>query len=819
MMVFMVSTSCSLSSYLRPHEQLLHQVKIKDAPPEYEEPLSSLVLQKPNRRILGIFRYHMWRYVVTNATQRKLLRKESSNVKGEPPVILDTNRHLVTARKMADFLLNKGYLNAQVDFKVKSGSGLDTWRELVYNTFAPNRFVVLPFYNRRKVYELSAARIRKRATVAYRIQEGKRYKVRKIKYFIADREVDRVVRESADKRVIQTGLFYNSQYLKDERKRISGILRRHGYYNFNKEFIFFDVDTSVAGQLVDVGIRIKNPSDSTRHQKIRIDSIFIESSPDFAVTSLAGDTTVAGVTFRQGPQPIKPRALRRYIVIEPEAQYDERDMQNTLSRLSELEVVRFVDMRLINPRRIAENKVAYHVIFTLTPNKKKLISWDAEATSSEVGNQANTQGRFYGVGSSVNYRNQNFLQRAWKYKLRLSGALEYGSDTLSNLRLDNLSGLQLNQANSRISLSQSITIPKLLGLDKLDNGTEINETNLNIAGTLERSLQFNARRSLDASFQWIVHNNINTQYITPFQITLVSTENSPQFQKLLDDTSADSRLDASVRRFFNTNRYVFTFSRYNFIYNGKIAARDNAPYWFVSYAPLESSGSLLHWAEQAFPESTGRRDTLLGVPYFRYLKTDLDVRRYYPGGSGGQWVFRFSVGYALSLPLSGGLSTLPFEKRYFIGGSNSIRAWRARSLGPGKYEDDQPTGINQSGDFRLLANAEYRFPIFGFTKGAIFLDAGNVWQNKLSDGQSNELARINEPFLLQQLTEEIAIGTGFGLRFDTDFFIFRLDLGLRVHDPANRLEDKQPAWILRKANFGPWTDDNMRLNLGIGYPF
>lgn len=793
---------------------MLNRVEVEGARKAYEDPLYSLVRQKPNRRLLGIFRYHMWRYVVADVTQRNLLERSGGQVNGEPPVVLDTNLHALTAERMEDFLLNKGYLNSKVHYRIENAYGLDFWRLLLYQTIKPNRFTVNRYYNRYKAYKLSAGRARRRAKVVYQVDMKARYRIRQVRYFIADRTLDSLVRAHQKNSFLDTGAFYDSENLKLERNRVARVLRRNGYYNFNKEYLYFDVDTSTGSQRVDVGLRINNPSDSTRHQQARIDRIMVRSNPDFFVPTVR-DTVIRGVSFRQGPQPIQPKALREFIVMHPDTLYDEQDIQNTIQRLSSLEVLRFVDLELIQPRQINDHTTVYDVVITLVPEKNKLISWEAEATSSEVGNQANTQGRFYGIGTSINFSNQNFVRKAWRYKLRLSGAIEYGSDTLGNLRLEDLSGLRLNEANVRANLSQSVTIPKLLFLHALDQGREINETSINMAGTLERSIQFDIRRSLDLSYQYIINNELNTNFITPIQITLVSTENSDDFQQLLDDTS--SELSPSVRRFFNTNRYVFTFSRYSFSYDGQAIAR-GGPYWSISYTPLESSGSLLHWFEQAFPNS-GRQDTLFGVPYFRYLKTDLDVRRYYPSGKNSQWAFRLSLGYARPLPLSGGESTLPFEKRYFIGGSNSIRAWRARSLGPGQYEDPQFTGINQSGDFRLLANAEYRFPIVDFIRGALFLDAGNIWQNRLNVAQSQELATINEPIRLKEFAEEIALGTGVGMRFDADFFIFRLDLGLRLHDPANAQQENQSRWIIQDFNWSGWTNENARLNIGIGYPF
>jgi hypothetical protein len=809
---------CSLAGYLQPHEKLLNEVKLSGAPPKQEESLRELVRQQPNRRILGVFRYHMWRYVVTRAAERQLLRQELSKgaVKGEPPVVLDTNLAEMSIRDMKGFMQSKGYFNVRLDYRVQTTLGLDFWRPALYKLLTPGKFGVNPLVERRALYRRTAAQARRRAALTFQLEPGQRYRIGGKSYFIADRLVDSLVRAKEKASLIDTGDYYDSELLGQERTRISRLLRKSGYYNFSQEFIFFDVDTSQPGATVNVGVRVNNPPDTARHIRSYIDSIFVRTQDPFPVRRQGHDTTIEGVTFQAGPQIIKPQALRHFITLRPGQLYDERDIDNTIKRLSDIPVLRFVNVRLEDPQPGKAFQRHYDVVISVTPNKKYVLSGETEATSSEVGNQANTIGRFYGVAASGQFRNQNFLHQAIEYGIQLRGAIEFGSDTLSNLSLDDFSNLRLQNANTKIDVTNSLKIPKLLFLQQFDKGSEINQTNINLTLSQESSLQFDSRRSLDFNYQYAFNDKLNTNFVTPVQITFVSADNSESFEELLEDTTSETVLDPSVRRFFSTNRYVFTFSRWNIVYNGKPVAGSGG-WWDIQYNAIEAGGNVLRWFENTFPEA-GRQDTLFGVPYFRYLKSDVDARYYLPSGKNAQWVFRAGAGLAWTLPLERGRSNLPFEKRYFIGGSNNMRAWRARSLGPGSYEDEQFTGINQSGDMRLLFNIEYRFPIYSLVKGALFVDAGNIWQNNLQGGETEGIATIEEPINLRELGKEIAIGTGFGLRFDADFFIFRTDLGLRVHDPANRLQGEEP-WIIRDFNWGAWTNENVRLNIGIGYPF
>jgi outer membrane protein assembly factor BamA len=222
---------------------------------------------------------------------------------------------------------------------------------------------------------------------------------------------------------------------------------------------------------------------------------------------------------------------------------------------------------------------------------------------------------------------------------------------------------------------------------------------------------------------------------------------------------------------------------------------------------IESAGNLLNLVKTSFEKKdTGSVNTLLSVPYFQYLMSDIDIRFYNVIDKQNRFVYRLFLGAGYPL---GNSKNLPYEKKYFSGGPNSIRAWNTRDLGPGSdtTKSDYSFFPNKNGDIKLEANIEYRFKLIWKIESAIFLDAGNVWEFKKD---------VNKPgadFAWDRFYKEIALGTGFGFRFDFSFFLLRIDVGIKLHDPALPIGDR---WFHDFKGFGL---NDLHLKFGIGYPF
>jgi len=246
---------------------------------------------------------------------------------------------------------------------------------------------------------------------------------------------------------------------------------------------------------------------------------------------------------------------------------------------------------------------------------------------------------------------------------------------------------------------------------------------------------------------------------------------------------------------------------YSYTWNTQnIQKRSNYSYLRASF---ETSGTILYGVSKLFDRRLHQGDSIgglkyhfLGTPFAQYLKTDLEYRRGLLIDKYNAVVFRAFGGMAIPF---GNSDQVPFERKYFTGGSNGIRAWPVRTLGPGSYKANPNEFPNQSGDIKLEANAEYRFAMIGDFEGALFLDMGNIWS--LKDNRSGT------EFALSRFYKEIAIGTGAGLRYDFSFVIIRVDLGIKLHDPSMNIGER---WV--SAN--NWlTKDNINIAFAIGYPF
>jgi hypothetical protein len=273
------------------------------------------------------------------------------------------------------------------------------------------------------------------------------------------------------------------------------------------------------------------------------------------------------------------------------------------------------------------------------------------------------------------------------------------------------------------------------------------------------------------------------------------------------DSAYKAYIAASSYQVHSYDNVLILGGSYSFIFNNQ-KIKNSRDYWFLR-VNAETAGNLIGLAEKlAGGNKTDNTYQILGQPFAQYAKTDLDLRYNYKFNDVSSIAYRGFFGIALPY---GNSKEVPFEKQYFEGGANDIRAWQVRSLGPGSYADSSRL-LNETGDIKLEANAEYRFKLFWIIEGATFLDAGNIWSYK------NDPARPGSQFQFNKFYKDIAIGTGIGFRFDLKFVIARVDIGMKLRDPL--LHDVQftegSHWIFLN---GPYKRKDFTIVLGIGYPF
>jgi hypothetical protein len=760
---------CSPSRHLSGEQYLLQKNKIviKDAQVSKED-LKSLVRQKPNRRILGIYRFHLNVYQFADRRGDTRFFRWMKNTVGEPPVIYQPQLTGRTNRQFELFMHNKGYFNSTIDTIIRKGNN--------------------------KVW------------VTYHITGNAPYHIRNIQYRIADQHLEGFIVSDTVNSLIKRGSRHDADILQNERERLTRHLRNNGFYTFNREFITFELDSSLGSRQLDVTLIVHNPRRTAadtikagRHKRYIIDNIYI--FPDHTPlrpTTTYDDTTVFLAKSRDrqvsyfflhnSPLRIRQRALVQNILLDQGRYFRVRDVEQTYNYLSGLRNFRFINIGF-SPANNPLSGLPSDSIGFLNANIQ-LSRAPANAYTIEA-EGINSSGNL-GIAGNLLFQNRNMFRGAEILNLRLKAALEVTDET--NPQGSIAGGFPFN--TMELSAEASMDFPKLLfpvPMERISKNARPKSTVLSGINYRQRPDYTRYILNISYGFEWS-ENPLKRHFLNPLEISTI---------KIFNDSILQSNIPQGnpliLSRFKD---HLITGSKYSYIYNAQmIGSKKNFLYFRVN---LESAGNLLNLATRIIdtPIDENGSKTIFNIPFAQYLKADADFRHYWMLDNNSSLVFRAMAGVGVPY---GNTTVLPFIKSYYGGGANGIRAWKIYSLGPGGHQDTLNVRFDRYGDIKLEANLEYRFPIYSFWHGAFFLDAGNVWF-------IDENPQFpNGSFAADRFYREIALGTGFGLRMDFGFFVIRVDLGLPLRDPGNPYGQK---WI---ASW-PGTRD-FNLNLGIGYPF
>lgn len=798
-------SSCSLQKQVPDDQVVLKKAKVNNAPKKHEYKLNTLIKQKPNKRLLSTFRLSMWTYLLAGGEVPprdsipegqwfigkgwKSLMGFVREDLGEPPVLLDSAQVASSSEQMETYLADQGHLTATVEPNVDTQGT--------------------------------------QAVVNYNIGSKEPYHIQNIDYFIQDRYVHKLITEERDP-LLDSGSIYTSGKLREERRNISKFLKNRGFYDFTKNFIEFRVDTSVGTQQVNVAVIVANPGDYKRHRQYTIGDVYINPSYNLPDTFRKDTIQKDNYTFISDRKKLlmSPEVLTSKIPITPGKLYTSDQKRTTYNRLSQLDIYKFVDIRFFNTKDLGKRKGKVDCYIQLTPGKQRSLNFEQEFTLTDQNNQFAASivnnGRFYGIAPNVNYRNKNLFRRGITWDLNLRGAYEFSNRLFSGQGNQNIFEFG---ANTSLKYYGSF-LPRSVTEDPISKTVQ---TSLNLSYLLEGNINYQ-RNTASFSYTWRFNNKLSTIYATPASINLVNT-------RISRDTFAKQIAEFDnpfIQSIFDT--YTITGGKLTWVYNDEPLLGDQ--HWLIRWN-LEPAGNLLYlfhdqvipfFQEQVF--NSENQDGRLSenfeygfgdVGFYTFTKTQADFRYYIPGKNQNELVLRLAPGVGIGY---GNTNFMPFEKRFFVGGSNSIRAWAVRDLGPGSYQgrvdgsDAQNIDLRvfQVGDVKIEGNIEYRFDLFYRFRGAFFADFGNVWLLTEPGGRvSNELeqAFFEAGKFDENFYQEMAIGTGFGLRMDWTFFILRLDFGWPVRNPK-----KPPAqrWTSYNRNLN-WFVNEARLNIGVGYPF
>lgn len=723
--------------------------------------------------VLPNSRLNLFLYNLVNTSDGKYKTRNLRKI-GHPPHILDSALLDLTTVRINRYLFNKGFLDAQVRDSV--------------------------FVNRQ------------RATIAFHVNEGVPYTIDRILLNITDPAIMTLyVQNKHTFSNLRPGIRLDIDSVAAEREGFYFLMRNSGYFDYVRQNMSVDVDTNKVNQQASLRINIDNHTPDEAHVKYRIDSSFVTIRHAIAERNHSEPVMSeqsGGIIFRDYTGRFKGRSLRRHIFQQYGQTYNLNNENITYDRLYELSSFRSVK---INYLKTDSNKLQAH--YELIPR-------------SSMSNQIEGEYTFSGGMSGFNLANTFSHRNLFGGSEQLDVKLSYG--VLFDSRMP---GSLFNRVfNNDFQIGVNITVPRLLSPFRISRVGQYGLPRTTFSSTLQIFDQLQTYHNRYAvntmTYHWFSDRYKQHQFSPLVLEYRLGRLNSNFAQELIDQGYL-----LYVRS--NNRAYFGLGSQYIYTYNAaKLNQRDN---FFYMRNALDVSGNLLNISSNIFNFSTnsdGEKE-LFGVPYLQYVKVEGDYRLYKHFGGNRQLIFRINPGIAI--PYGNNSSMLIFEKSFFGGGMNGMRAWQARTLGPGNYnrQDLDPSlrmnlrNLDQLGEIKLESNIEYRFRVIddlwgAKVNGATFADFGNIWQideQQLTPGGS---------FQADKFLSQLGIGTGAGLRFDLDYFVLRLDVGAKVKDPQFREKDQ---WVIQhwfngaelKSRYAETNAPDryrfLQYNFGIGMPF
>jgi outer membrane protein insertion porin family len=779
-LVFVVG--CSSTKYIEDYQSIVKKVKIDSVDKIFEEEAYNYI-QKDIRptSTIGV------NVLIYNIFNTKDGRYKTSGIKplGTPPPILDSALVEISRNQIEKFLNSKGYFNA----KVKS------------------------------TIEIK----KQRASINFKAIPGPAFKVSKINYEIPDTVLKNIYlsKKSAFTHLREGGRF-DDDSLSYERDQIYQVMRENGYYDFSRPYVKYSVDSNSNASLAKVTLIIDNPADKPAHVKYNIGEANVIIAPDadgFPDTIVLNSRVFKDIRYTDLSRKFRRNPIVRYNFLYAPNYYDVKNEQLTYDRMYELNVFKNVKIEY-DKAQDSSNNVLPRI--KLIPQK---------IMSNRIEGEVPFNGNTVGFNLSNTYTNNNLFRGAERFEFQVKGGLQSRIGSGTSLFSD------INQRD--FSLSANLSVPRLMipfitarpgrrgGMPRTIFSTSYVYA-LNTAA-------FKRQVFLNSVTYDFVESKSKYHSLTPLNFEY-------RFGNLLLDTT-----DTEGKKIAEANRYSINLLdrknitlgiKYTFSMNANRLLENNN--FIYLRASIDMAGNMLQLASQLSGNKHDPKNedyaTILGLPFNQYLRPEADFRWYKNLGGERQLVSRINAGIGYAY---GNSIALPFEKLFFAGGSSGVRAWQARTLGPGNYNrgqriTDEATrkafyGIDQLGDMHLEANLEYRYKLlnkfFGAKlKGAVFLDAGNVW-----NASSNRSAYSETYFDIKKLGQQIALGTGFGFRYDVQYFVFRFDVGLKLKDPQFQGSDQ---WVISKflnggkdfrsaydAANAPDSYRFVQYNFGIGMPF
>ncbi|MDZ4838853.1 MAG: BamA/TamA family outer membrane protein [Bacteroidota bacterium] len=818
--VSITTTGCNWRKKIGSGKSLVTKIKVKGAPLALESEIASLSQTKPNSKTIFLFRYNMWLYIWNNnpdynGRSKAIIRKENqtadlkSRFNATPESDTRTynylNKRYTKSKRRLDKAKERRAENSRTVWEkpaildtAKIISSIDNMKRLLFNR---------GYFVAQMSYETTLKR--RKAKIIYKVVPYNQYYIKTISFKIPDKRILNLVNSMSLKSRFHTKKPYDGNVMSEFRDSITNVLRDNGYFNFNKDYIYFEVDSTLNGDSVKVSLGINNPGISN-HKINVISKTYIE--PGFRIgkeyeRTLTKDTIIEGMVFmvNNDVSKIRPIILANNIFLRPGQMYRYFLYQNTLNRLANLQQFRYIDVTFNVDSTLNNQGDTEHLVcrIKLSSMTKQEVGADLELNSKDNSQDQLVYAgdRSLGLATNLTYKNRNIAHNALQFDSRIRLAAEVP------IRIFRDSGDARITPNYLIGFTNSLTIPKVLLFRSFftqnafrhpDKKPVITLINLNFI--YENNNDF-IRTTVNTNLTYQVSNKNKRFFIVPVDVSLNNTEykNEAFRQQILNYG------DLLLINLFQPNLIIG--SRIQYLINEQPLTLVRQNTYFTKFL-FEIGGNSLRLFDnivESSKNSTEVEPSIFNIQYFQYLKAEADARYYFATSATTNLAIRGLVGFGLPYGKS---SILPFQKRFFIGGANSVRAYRLRKLGPGSYSPGNSINFDQSGDMKIEFSTEFRFPIISLLKGAFFIDGGNIWTYR------NDNKRPGSNFEFNRFYKEFALGTGFGARFDLSIFVFRLDLGINLRNPSNP-EGKRFVWNEEGYKF--FRESN--LQIGVGYPF
>jgi len=719
--------ACSVTRHLEEDEYLLNRSKIQGAENKnLTTGLQENLLFRENKKILSIYPFYLqaWNFGRDGRDSNRVRTFVRTKI-GEKPILLDTAKLVSNTEQLELYLFNNVYFNAKVDYLVKTRN--------------------------------------KKAFVTYQVNLNLRYRIADVEYRIYERDIYKLIISDTSGIRFHSGEIVNTEKMSEERERIASYLRDHGYFFFDKQYISFDIDSNQGNHTIKVAIEVKNPGMYKRHDVYQFNEVFVDIAYPYYIEGKDDSTftEVNGIKIRTRGMPISKQIFAEYVKIRAGSVYSDKQVLAVYNRLYGLQIFSALRVEMIPDT--ADHLVDMLVV--LTPDPAMRFGFEPQIITSDQSSSAvaNNQ-RIWGLSGQVLFRHKNTFGAAELFDVTYSGATEF-----------QYTNKKFMLSNVQQSLSNSLIIPKFVWINRLaivqKLGKSMNwkapSTTFNLTFSYQYNPDFVQRTSL-LNFSYSVGGGFNFFRLIPLEWNLNQVTIRSNFLDSL--TPGDQVLLSSL-----LNPNFIPSSRFEWFYGDKgLSSSGNYHKFRLN---VETAGNLFYtgFLLSGTPKPNDGIYKVFNTNLFQFLKSDFDLGYFMNANSDVVIAYRLHTGLAFPY---GNSRVVPFDKRFFIGGANSLRGWAPRSIGPGTYSSNNQNQIDRSGEIVIEGAAEVRFRIIpNLLEGALFVDGGNIW-NIYADS-SLPGAEINWLFFNQ-----FAFNAGIGARFDFDFFLVRLDMGAQLRDPS-----------------------------------